>query len=97
MSKYIYIKDEQCYAILPTFKSDTLHDQQEAFDRLRKETAVDCGTCKGAARIIFPNEDRIGGNGKPICDNIYVCCRCEGEGELCAYCGGNSKQCNCGN
>ena len=70
------------------FFSENLQDKQAAFDELRKRTAVECAQCDGLGEmhyILF---------GKT---NLSVDCHiCNGEAELCAFCNGNSTQCECG-
>ncbi len=65
--------------------NDTLHDQQAAFNSLRRRTAIDCRNCRGNGwhhNLWFSEETD--------------CVMCNGECELCAYCSGNSKNCECG-
>lgn len=66
---------------------DTLHDQQQAFDELRKRVAVDCDRCHGIGIDTFYFD---------VEESLKKCHRCQGETQLCAYCSGHSGSCECG-
>lgn len=93
MSFYRYIPKGYYSNIIPhsviifdrlVLPKDTLHDQQEAFDRLRKETAIDCFDCSGMGKWYVGTK------------NEQDCHICLGECETCAYCDFAYHLCTCG-
>lgn len=93
MSRYTYHPSKVTYKWdsdkewLVMSTEDTLHDREEAFTKLRKETAVECDFCVGTG-LYNPFDTH-----NPL---TFGCVRCDGSGLACSFCYGSSKSCTCG-
>jgi len=74
------------------FPKDTLQDQADAFDELRKRTAIECKACRGTGftEISEPLHPQW-----PM-TFWYNCESCHGEGIYCSYCFKDVTECTCG-
>lgn len=95
------------YSLAPEIKKYTLHDKQKAFDDLKKRTAVECEHCRGLGFTLHlsgfttitkgKNKGRKKFVGGEKGDEWHILCTwCDEQAEVCAYCSGHSKSCECG-